>query len=386
MHDLNAPPPVPPTITVIPARPAPLPPSPPPRGPSPLRWILALLLFGSVAFNCLLLAFVPGCGSSSSSSPGGGLLEERTTLGRSLSRNKVAVVRVEGGIMEGMIGFAQRQLERAAADRDVKAVVVRINSPGGSITASDDLHRRITEVRDGNPTRRYDAKPVVASMASIAASGGYYVAMPARFVVAERTTITGSIGVYASFPNVAALADKYGVTMNVIKAGEVKDSGSMFHVMSPQERKLWQEMVDQAFDQFLAVVEQGRPNLKGKLRDVVVRETITGADGKPAEYVRKRADGGIWTAAKAKELGLVDEVGYLERAVEEAAKLAGLGDDYRVIQYDRPLSLFSLFGGDGLDSQAGLDVGRLAEGAVPRLWYLAPQCELAGILSAIKPR
>src|SRR5262249_14458941 len=146
---------------------------------------------------------------------------------------------------------------------------LRINSPGGSITASDNLHRRLIELRDGNPHRHTAAKPLIVSMASLAASGGYYIAMPSKTLFAERTTITGSIGVYAAFPNIADLANKHGVTMDVIKAGAVKDSGSMFHKMTPQERQVWQDMVDHAYKEFLAVVEQGRPHLKGQLEKKV---------------------------------------------------------------------------------------------------------------------
>src|SRR5262249_11470813 len=156
--------------------------------------------------------------------------------------------------------------EAAASDSHVKAVVLRINSPGGTITGSDDLHRRLTELRDGtNPRQKGGKKPLVVSMGSLAASGGYYVAMPAEDIAAERTTITGSIGVYAAFPNISGFAKEHKFGMNVVKAGAIKDSGSMFKDMTAQERQLWQDMVDHAYKQFTQVVEQGRPNLKGKM-------------------------------------------------------------------------------------------------------------------------
>src|SRR5439155_9136135 len=173
---------------------------------------------------------------------------------------------------------------RAAGDKHVKAVVVRIESPGGTITASEDLHRRLVHLREGTtpksqpPGTAPNPKPLVVSMGAMAASGGYYIAMPAQSksksgeqpekkLFAERTTITGSIGVYASFPNIAKFAKDHGIEMDMIKAGDVKGSGSLFHEMTPQERQPWEDMVEHAYRQFLDVVEEGRPALKGKLTE-----------------------------------------------------------------------------------------------------------------------
>jgi protease-4 len=343
----------------------------------------------SLGFNFLLVATVPGCLSSESS------LEERSYSGKSTAHNKIAIVKIEGVILEGLLGYVHKQIEHAASDSSVKAVVLHINSPGGTITASDDLYRRLTELRDGNPQKHTNPKPLVVSMASLAASGGYYIAMPAKVLLAERTSITGSIGVYAAFPNVAELADKYGVKLNVIKAGKVKDSGSMFHKMTPEERQVWQDMVDHAYSEFLAVVEEGRPALKGKLLDPVLKKRIAkepapggdlardGTEG-TVEFTRQRADGGIFTADQALPLGLIDKIGYLDDAIKEAQQLANVGEDVRVITYDRPASwLGVLLGPDAGTTEGRLDPNRLAAGAVPRLWYLAPQCELAGFLSAL---
>jgi protease-4 len=349
--------------------------------------LLFVALVLSLALNGLLISMVPGCSTA---------LEERYYSGKSTAHNKIAVIHVSGVILEGMTGHAEKQIEKAAADSSVKAVVVRINSPGGSIMASDDLHRHLTELRDGNPEKHTDPKPLVVSMGSLAASGGYYIAMPAKVLVAERNSITGSIGVYAAFPNVTQLADKYGVHLDVIKAGKVKDSGSMFHTMTPEERQIWQDMVDQAYGQFLAVVEEGRPQLKGKLLEPVLKKRLARgaetspppgrerADG-PVEFSRQRADGGIFTASQALELGLIDKIGYLDDALKEAKRVANLGEDVRVVTYERsPTLLNSLLGLDLRSSADGrLDPGKLAAGTVPRLWYLSPQCEMAGILSAL---
>jgi protease IV len=355
--------------------------------PSPFRWLARffffLLFVGSIALNFLLLvALLPSLGES------GIHVDERYHSGKSLAKDKIAIVHIDGVIMEGMTRFAHKELERAASDNAVKAVVLRINSPGGSITASDDLHKRITELRDGNPDKSTQAKPIVVSMGGLAASGGYYVAMPAKTLVAERTTITGSIGVYAALPNITELGNKIGFKMNVIKAGVVKDSGSPFHEMTPKEMEEWQAMVDHSYLQFLQVVEQGRPQLRGKLQeDIVIDQTLPvrteKSQVKQVKYTRYRADGGIFTAEEAKKYGLIDQIGYLDEAIKEAKRAAGLGEDYKVVTYERPATLFgALMGAEARQTGLNLDAGRLSSGAVPRLWYLAPQSEFAGLLAA----
>jgi protease-4 len=405
MSDFQQPPPPPPLghepppPVVIPVR-YPPPPPPPPRRPQGsglgalFRAFLLIALAISVGVNLLLL-FALGAGGLGD---GGGQLHERYHSGKTSAHEKIAIVRIDGVLMEGMTAYYQKQIEQAAEDKNVRAVVLRINSPGGSITSSDDLHKRLRDLAENlTPNQKGGKKKIVVSMGSVAASGGYYIAMPAERLVAERTTITGSIGVYASFPNVAELADKWGIRMNTIKAGEVKDSGSMFKKMSPEERQLWQSMVDHAFNQFLHIVEDGRPKLKGKLREVVIKEEmpekdeqgniVTGKDGKPKTFIyeRKRADGGIYTADQALKYGLIDQIGYLEDAIKEAQKAANLGDDYRVVKYDRPLPglLGLLAGSEGKAPTGQLDADRLAAAAMPRLWYLAPQSELAGLLAAM---
>jgi protease-4 len=377
-----------------PARP-PAPPRqapPPPRGPSVGTAVLTLSLFLNLFFivaGGLFLLFVIAVAAST----GEVSLQEKFHSGKTTAKDKIAVIRIEGLILDEFLGFAHKQIEAAGQDKNVKAVVVRIDSPGGSISASDDLHRRLVELRDGNAEKKIDAKThLVVSMGSIAASGGYYIAMPAKTLVAERTAVTGSIGVYAAFPNAAELADRYGVKMNIIKEGEVKASGSLFKRMTPEERQLWQGSVDAAFSQFLQVVEDGRPNLKGKLREIVVDKVMKGKgeDSDKEEvsfhYVRRRADGGIYTAEEALKLGLIDKIGYLDDAIKEAKQAAGLGDDYKSIIYDRPFSLQEvLAGAQTSQSHASvLDPKRLASGLTPRIWYLAPGAELAGMLSAAK--
>jgi protease-4 len=348
---------------------------------------------------CLSLVFssslVGGLGSS---------LSERTSLpqrhyaGDKSAKGKIAIVQIDGMLMEGLTNFDYKQIEQAGKDKSVKAVVVRINSPGGTITESDHLHHRLEELRDGKDDN--PAKPLVVSMGSMAASGGYYIAMPAKTLFAEKTTLTGSIGVYASFPNVKDLGDKLGIHMNLVIAGRVKDSGSAFQEMKADERYMWQQMVNNAYDQFKDVVEKGRPALKGKLEERVINQTVKATDrvsveddGKKSEkfvekeitYVRQRADGGIWTADKALEYGLIDKIGYLEDAIKHAAQTAGLGENYDAFTYERPSLLFDLLGGGvkSPDAPLGIDPAKLGSALTPRLWFMAPQSELAGFVQSI---
>jgi protease-4 len=326
---------------------------------------------------------------------------EHLYSGKSSARDKIAIIKMDGVIMEGSLGFVHKQIDQAAEDSHVKAIVLRINSPGGSITASDDLYRRLQELHDGsNIHQKGGKKPIVVSMGSLAASGGYYISMPADYLIAETTTITGSIGVYAAFPNIADFANEHGIGMNIIKAGAIKDSGSMFKEMSPQERQLWQVMVDSAYDRFLEVIKKGRQGADGKSKlkydptAVAIREDLPlrDANGKPVrdengkdktfEYVRRIADGGIYTAKQAKDLGLIDEIGYLHTAIDKAQSMAGL-ETFKVITYERPPSLASLLLGVKAGPANPLSPQKLAAGATPRLWYLAPQSELAGIFAAM---
>jgi protease-4 len=364
-------------------------PPPPPR-PRSSGWgvlfALSALLNLGFFFLCVvgfIIALVMG---SSLENPSEQRLRETFHSGKSGSSDKVAIIDVEGVIMDGStVDFAKKQIEQAAKDDQVKAVVVRIDSPGGSITASDELHRRIQNLCQGTGDRK--GKPAVVSMGGLAASGGYYIAMPCPTLFAERTTLTGSIGVYAAFPNIKDLGDKVGFHMEVIKHGAVKDAGSPFKDMTPQEHQLWQDMVDHAYGQFLDVVRQGRPAIKD-LTEVVIRKTVTTRDPqtgqeKEVEFVRTRVDGGIFTADQAKEFGLIDQIGYLEDSIKDVATKAGLGENYRAIHYEKPRTVADvLFGVESSQQGGPFDLAKLASVVTPRLWFLAPQSELAGILSA----
>ncbi|MCB9899022.1 MAG: signal peptide peptidase SppA [Planctomycetes bacterium] len=199
------------------------------------------------------------------------------------------------------------ELEIAASDPDVRAVVLRIDSPGGGVTAADLMHRALMRFK----ARR--GIPVLACMMDTAASGGVYVAMAADSVYALPTTVTGSIGVITQITDAHGLMEMLGVRSEAVKSGEYKDMGSPYRALTESERAVFQDLVDSYFERFVAVVDQGRPGL-----DVAA--------------VRKLADGRVLTAQKALEAGLVDGIAYLDEVLDMAMQEAGL-DDAEVITY-----------------------------------------------------
>lgn len=199
------------------------------------------------------------------------------------------------------------RLERAAQDPAVKAVILRLDTPGGEVTASDIVYHEILRFKERTH------RPVVGLMMSVAASGGYYIAQACDYIVAHATTLTGSIGVISVFPSVESLMSKVGVKVNVIKSGPAKDSGSPFRDMTEDEKKIFQGIIDEYYGDFLAVVARGR---KGKIS----------AD------LRTIADGRVYTAPQALKLGLIDGVGYFEDALGKARDLASL-KSVRVVAY-----------------------------------------------------
>jgi protease-4 len=231
-------------------------------------------------------------------------------------------------------------------------------------------------------------------MGNIAASGGYYIAMPAGKVFAEPTTITGSIGVFAMIPNVSELAKNNGVRVELIRAGDIKAGGSPFQPLRSEERQPWQDMVDGAYDRFLSVIRTGRPALtREKLLNEKITRTVSvyGEDGLPLLneqrqpvtriQTRYRADGGSFTPQQALELGLIDEIGDVHAAIRHAANAAGL-TDYEVISYRRePTLTETLLGIQATQPAHPLSTDSLANTLTPRLWYLSPGYELSGSLS-----
>ncbi|HKZ06227.1 MAG TPA: signal peptide peptidase SppA [Methylomirabilota bacterium] len=208
-----------------------------------------------------------------------------------------------------LLARVREELSRAEKDDKVRAVVVRINSPGGTITASDVVYR---EIREFKARRKI---PVVAAMMDVAASGGYYAALAADQIFAHPTTITGSIGVIMITVNAQGLLEKIGVAPLAIKSGSLKDAGSPFRGLTPEERAVFQSVIDDMYGRFVRLVAESR-----KI---------------PEAQVRGFADGRIYTAEQARALGLVDRVGYLDEAVAAARAAAGL-TEARVVMYHRP--------------------------------------------------
>jgi protease-4 len=206
-------------------------------------------------------------------------------------------------------------LERIAEDDTVQAVVLRINSPGGSAAASQELHQLIQQIRK-------TGKKVVASFGDIAASGGYYVGVAADRIVAQPATITGSIGVITTVPNLEELYAKIGYKEQVFKSGAHKDMLSPARPVTEEEKRIIQGIINETYKQFLEAVAKGR--------------------NMPLEEVQKLADGRIFTGSQAKELGLVDQLGGLQEAVALAAKLAGIKGKPRVVYY-RNAGLLKIF-------------------------------------------
>src|SRR5690554_2525576 len=229
-----------------------------------------------------------------------------------LSRNRIAVVVANGEIVSGNMENAissdlfLKEIREARKDKDVKAIVLRVNSPGGSILASDVIWRELSEAQK--------EKPLIASMSDVAASGGYYISAPADTIVAHPNTITGSIGIFGLWFNAEGLLNnKLGITTDVAKTGQLSDFLSPVREITPVERNIVQNQVEDGYDVFIDRVSEGR----GLHRDSVLNI----------------ASGRVWSGIQAKERGLVDVLGGLEEAIEIAAAKAGVEDDYRVVYY-----------------------------------------------------
>jgi protease-4 len=245
-------------------------------------------------------------------------LEEYVLEGK--GKQKILVIHMRGIISNAprkgfirtkpsMVQEVVSQLRLAEKDDNVKAVILKIDSPGGSVTASDILYNEIAGYKN-----RTKAKVVVAMM-GVAASGAYYIALPADYIQAHPTTITGSIGVIFARPKVSGLMQKIGVDVEVNKSGADKDMGSPFRPTSTAEKKIFQELTDKLGDRFVNLVISHR-NLE-------------------PEAVAQISTARVYLANEALVLGLVDQIGYLENAVDRAKKLAGLDEDARVIVYRR---------------------------------------------------
>ena len=272
----------------------------------------------------LLLSFVlltaAGC-VTSSFFPRTSPLQEVVLSGE--GRDKILLVEISGiltsakpsGVLDRLFNQLslparfKEALTRATDDEDVKAIVLRINTPGGTVTASDILHHEIEEFKK---TRKI---PVIASIMDLGTSGGYYVSMAADRVVAHPSSVTGSLGVIMLTLNASGLMEKIGVRANAVTSGPHKDMGSPFRTMTDEDRAIFQGVIDSMYERFLRVIERGRSNLQ-------------------PETIRQLADGRIYSATQAMDHGLIDRIGYVDDAIELAKKEAGI-EDARVVMYRR---------------------------------------------------
>ncbi|MGV8964166.1 MAG: signal peptide peptidase SppA [Candidatus Saccharimonadaceae bacterium] len=231
------------------------------------------------------------------------------------SKNHIGLLYAVGEITSGTGSsniqdkYLVNEIEKLRKDDDIKAVVLRVNSPGGSAYASEQIWKAISELKA--------VKPVVVSMSDVAASGGYYIACNANKIVAQPTTITGSIGIFGMFPNLKKTTEKIGLNVDVVKTHEYADFGNFARAMNDGEKEILQSYIERGYDLFLTRCAEGRN---------IPKETLT-----------LYAEGRVWTGKQAKEIGLVDELGDLKKAIEIAADLAEI-DNYLVYEYPEMFS------------------------------------------------
>jgi len=242
----------------------------------------------------------------------------------------VALIRVNGIIIPGEapppnpftadsggVAYSQtiiKYLKEANADSNIKTVVLAVDSPGGSVYASDEIYLQVLEMD----------KPIIVSMGNLAASGGYYVSAPAQEIWASPHTLTCSIGVISQFLNVSEFSEQFGVGTITLKSGKFKDTGNAFREFTAEDRALWQTIIDEAYAEFVRIVAEGRNMDEAE--------------------VRLKADGRICTGKQAQEMGLVDQLGYLPEVIDRAAELGGISGEPQVKEYGVQTGLFEALG------------------------------------------
>ncbi len=258
---------------------------------------------------------------------------------------KIAVITVQGIIDTEQANDVYKQLKTARQDERVRGLIIRVNSPGGAVSASDRIYNEILKYRNEK------GKPVVAFMQGVAASGGYYVSVGSDKIVAEPTVITGSVGVIAGhFVLQELLEEKLGIQPVIFKSGRKKDWPSPFQPVTEEQRQYIQDkLITPAYERFVQIVDEGRPSL-------------TLAD------VKRLADGSIYSAQEALDEKLIDEIGYLDEAIEQVKLLAGI-DEAQVVEYRKPFSLADFLHSS---SQSFLKIDRSAlyELGTPQVLYL----------------
>jgi len=271
-----------------------------------------------------------------------------------VATKKIAIIDVSGTIMEGEDSFAAKQVQRVRDDPDVVAVVLRISSPGGTVTGSDYIYHHLRMLAEQRKL------PIVVSMGSVCASGGYYIAMAVgsepKSIFAEPSTWTGSIGVIIPHFDVSGGLSKLGISEDSITSGPLKKMGTPTRPMTEAERKIMQTLVDDTFKDFKEIVVNGRPKFKS---DRAALDAV--------------ATGQIFTAKQAMSHGLVDQIGFVEDAIARATQLAGENaDSVRCVKYERRPSLFgSLLGAESrVSASSSAQLSALMDLATPRAYYL----------------
>ena len=301
--------------------------------------LLVVLTVCFVVFGCIAALFVVGFYAAESAFTGmtdvspfetkKNKFVEELVEGNHFSSNKVVVIDIKGVIMNADGGFYQiansksicDQLEQARNDSKVKSVILRLDTPGGEVTAADMIHHKVMQLKEA------DVK-VVACMESVAASGGYYIAVASDYIIAHRLTTTGSIGVIIETFNYQSLFNKIGLQAEVYKSGEMKDMLNGSRPRTEAEKLLVQSIITEVYDEFVNIVVEGR-----KSKNITAEQIKTTQIG----------DGRIFSGKKALELGLVDGVGFFEDAIDKAVDLAKIRNNYKVVTYKKVFSFSDFF-------------------------------------------
>jgi protease-4 len=379
----GAPPPLAPPPVITP---------PPPAPRRSYGWMIAaIILLVLLGFSMLgnLTQFVTHAvtfnhGSKTMSAREVGPKLEECVLEDNASRHKIAVITVDGIITghtadeagNNMVDVIKAQLDRAAEDDSVKAVILKVDSPGGEVMASDQINKAITEFEtddeDEPASTRHKSKPVICSMGSLAASGGYYISAPCRWIVADDLTLTGSIGVIMEGMNYRGLMDKVGVSPVVYKSGKFKDMLSPFRSTNEipmEEHAMVQALINDTYAKFKGVVAEGRNGA----------HDLNKKEGRPlATNWVDFADGRVVSGKQALDLGLVDELGDFDDAVDRAEKIAGI-NNADLIEYRERYDISNFLSMFGQSSQShdikldlGIDLPKMQAGCLYFLWQ-APQ-------------
>jgi protease-4 len=296
--------------------------TPPPMAPRKSRWKTYLVVAGFLVILIgASLATIMGTFDSNLYSTG----------------DKIAVIYVEGEIVSGSIydglGYAtpdgiNENIRNAMEDESVKAIVLRVDSPGGSSTAGEEIYEEVKRAHD-------KGMPIVVSMGNVAASAAYHISVPADVIVANPSTMTGSIGVIWTFENMSAYYDQEGIEFHIAKSGEFKDMGGSWRGLSDEEKEYADSVIMEVYETFVINVAEGRNMSVSEVKDL--------------------ADGRIYTGKKAKELGLVDELGNFYDAIDIATELAGIEGEPTVIYMNKPSLSSLLFGSESKTSNVSVE-------------------------------